>query len=101
MSLLSGCSMARAGSRGGHGTDWGRDLPSVRSRDGPGMVTGHTKNYSHMSHRSEFNPEFLRTTLGVNINDHRVEMHWNRKNEATRKALSVPLSILFTALSLC
>jgi len=54
MSLLSGCSMAGVGSSGCHGTDQGRDFlqqpcPSVRSRAGTGIVTGHMKNYFHVS----------------------------------------------------
>lgn len=69
MGLLPGCSRARAGSKGAHGADWGKDLPqqpcpSVRSRAEPGVVMGHTRNHSHISVHTGVQPNISQNHFG-------------------------------------
>lgn len=107
-SLLSGCSMARAGSKGSHGTDLGRDLPwqpcpSVTSRAAPEVMMGHTKNLLQISaYRSPTQdfPKPLWEPTRMTISYPESRNVFGGENEAGRKTLSVTLGALLTALSL-
>lgn len=106
LSLLSGCSTARAGSKGSHGTDWGKDLPQQPCpcvRSGAELVMEHTKNLPYINackSLAQDSSKPLWEPTEMTICYQRAEMHLEGKNEAGKKTVSVTLRALLPALSL-